>query len=279
MLIAVFLIMGVLFIFGLIYGFSKSKESRNTIKLVHDYLKESCGFLTGSLYCSIEDKVFLSVDETREELCEITWSSGNPTHKIIDDFLSCKTFLALTQQEDMKGIINPTDCKVFKMDPFASLKRLEELKGFSIDEKNMKICLMQLCSTGLKYKVIGFKDLMACEIVEDGVSVTKTSRSSQAGGALMGGILLGGAGAIIGGLSGKKKTTQELQSISLRLTINNLDDPVFDCLLNVLPLKDNLAYKKSIEELALHWHAIMEILIKRADMANSEQVTESSLCD
>ena len=181
-----------------------------------------------------------------------------------------KTFLALTQQEDMKGIINPYECKVFKMDHFASLKRLQELRGFSIDEKSMKICLLKLCSTGLKYKVIGFKDLIACEIVEDGVSVTKNSRSSQAGGALIGGMLLGGTGAIIGGLSGKKKTVQELQSISLRLTINDLDDPVFDCLLNVVPLKDNQTYKKRIEELALHWHAIMEVLIKRADMTNSE---------
>lgn len=279
MLTAIFVIMAVLFIIGLIYGFGKSKESRNTIKLVHDYLKESCGFQTGSLYCSIEDKVFLSVDEAKEKLGEITWNSGNPTHKIIDGFLPCKTFIALTQQEDMKGIINPNDCKVFKMDPFASLKRLQELRGFSIDEKNMKICLIQLCSTGLKHKVIGYKDLMACELVEDGVSVTKTSRSSQAGGALIGGILLGGTGAIIGGLSGKKKTAQELHSISLRLTINDLDEPVFDCLLNVLPLKDNTAYKKSIEELALHWHAVMEILIKRADITKNEQVAESNFGD
>lgn len=135
MLIAVFVIMAVLFIIGLIYGFSKSKESRNTIKLVHDYLKEGCGFQTGSLYCSIEDKVFLSVDEAREKLSEITWNSGNPNYKIIDGFLPSKTFIALTQQEDMKGIINPNDCKIFKMDPFASLKRMQELRGFSIDEK------------------------------------------------------------------------------------------------------------------------------------------------
>lgn len=44
MLIAVFLIMAVLFIIGLIYGFGKSKESRNIIKLVHDYTKENCEF-------------------------------------------------------------------------------------------------------------------------------------------------------------------------------------------------------------------------------------------
>ncbi len=278
MLIAVFVIMAVLFIIGLIYGFSKSKESRNTIKLVHDYLKEGCGFQTGSLYCSIEDKVFLSVDEAREKLSEITWNSGNPNYKIIDGFLPSKTFIALTQQEDMKGIINPNDCKIFKMDPFASLKRMQELRGFSIDEKNMKICLIQLCSTGLKHKIIGFKDLMACEIVEDGVSVTKTSRSSQAGGALIGGVLLGGTGAIIGGLSGKKKTTQELQSITLRLTIDDLENPFFDCLLNVVPLKDSPAYKKSTEELALRWHAVMEILIRRADKADG-QMLESKISE
>jgi len=255
---------------------SKSKESRNTIKLVHDYLKESCGFQTDSLYCSIEDKVFLSVDEAREKLCEVTWNSGNPTPNIINGFLPSKTFLALTQQEDMKGIINPIDCRVYKKDPLASLKRMQEIRGLSIDEKSMKICLMQLYSTVLKHKIIEFKDLIVCEIMEDGVSITKTSRSSQASGIIIDRILLGNTGVVISGLSGKKKTTQELQSISLRNTINDLDDPYFDCFSNVLPLKDIPAYKKSIYVLSLHWHAIMEILIKRVDIADG-QIPEANL--
>src|SRR5690625_2106720 len=45
-------------------------------------------------------------------------------------------------------------------------------------------------------------DIIESEVVVDSHTITKTARGSQIGGAAVGGVLLGGVGAIIGGLSG-----------------------------------------------------------------------------
>ncbi|WP_232540548.1 hypothetical protein [Lysinibacillus fusiformis] len=53
-----------------------------------------------------------------------------------------------------------------------------------------------------KFISILFKDVLSIEIVEEDVSITRSSRRSQLGGALVVDLLAGGVGAIIGGNTG-----------------------------------------------------------------------------
>ena len=46
-----------------------------------------------------------------------------------------------------------------------------------------------------------------------------------------GGALLGGVGAVIGGLSGSQRTMQRVQSVVLRFKMDDFDHPVHDILL------------------------------------------------
>ncbi|WP_339280957.1 SHOCT domain-containing protein [Lysinibacillus sp. FSL P2-0066] len=78
-----------------------------------------------------------------------------------------------------------------------------------------------------KFILLPFKDILSVEIMVDGVSVTKTSRSSQLGGALVGGVLAGGIGAIIGGTSGSKTTTEDVKQINLLITVNDVHNPIY----------------------------------------------------
>jgi hypothetical protein len=86
----------------------------------------------------------------------------------------------------------------------------------------------------------------------DGISITKTSRTSQIGGALLGGILFGGFGALVGGLTGKTSTSNKVNRIDLRLTVNNTEAPFHE------------VHFRSMQ-MARQWHALIEVLIKRAD--------------
>lgn len=70
---------------------------------------------------------------------------------------------------------------------------------------------------------------------------------------------------IIGGLSGKKKNIERIKSIDLKLTVNDLNQPVY--LINFMkPYNANEENKKSkryIEGLdkVREWHGIMSIII------------------
>lgn len=64
-----------------------------------------------------------------------------------------------------------------------------------------------------------YKDIIEVELVMDGEILTSTSRGSQLGGALVGGVLLGGAGAVVGGLSGKKSSKETVSQIYIKLTM------------------------------------------------------------
>lgn len=137
--------------------------------------------------------------------------------------------------------------------------------GLALDETKNKICLITR-KDNISHRLITYKDLISAELFEDGISVTKTARTSQVGGALVGGLMLGGVGAIIGGLSGKTVTTDKVERIELRLTINDTSNPLHDVtFMELADKKDGIRYKAANQE-ARKWLGIMDVLIKRADI-------------
>lgn len=151
---------------------------------------------------------------------------------------------------------------------------LDGKSGLAIDERREKICLIYHWRQNVTARVISYMDLLASEIFEDGVTVTKTVRSSQIGGALIGGVALGGVGAIIGGLSGSKQTSDKVRKIDLRLTVNNTTNPIHDVnFLNLPTKKNSILYKQAIQN-ARHWQGLIEVLIKRAEREDKTTNTD-----
>lgn len=74
-----------------------------------------------------------------------------------------------------------------------------------------------------------FADILAVDLVEDGSSIarTQTNRASQIGGAIVGGILTGGIGVLVGGLSGgtRTKTTNIVERIDVVVTVHDAERP------------------------------------------------------
>lgn len=143
--------------------------------------------------------------------------------------------------------------------------------GIFIDEKRNKICLVDNEKNTNVYR---YRDILEVEILEDGSSVTKMSRTSQVGGAILGGLILGPVGAIIGGLSGKKENINKVNRIDLKLIVNNTQSPLF--IMNFLDSsngeeKGNIIYKTSIQE-AREWHSLISVLIKKADFEDNKDL-------
>lgn len=137
--------------------------------------------------------------------------------------------------------------------------------GIAIDEPNGKVCLLRRDRGIVTNRVVTYRDIISAELVEDGETITKTVRSSQIGGALVGGLLLGGVGAVIGGLSGKRVEKGKVKRIDLRLVVNDSARPTHDvCFLATETNRDGFVYRTSAGQ-AQQWLARMDVLIRRAE--------------
>lgn len=110
------------------------------------------------------------------------------------------------------------------------------------------------------------RELVSCEVFIDGQSESRTDRGSQLGGAVIGGLLLGGVGAIIGGLSGTKRTAKKTSSIQLRIAVDEPSNPLHDIIL----LNEGVGPKDKRLDRALTdartWHANISALIRKATL-------------
>ncbi|MER1958848.1 MAG: SHOCT domain-containing protein [Solibacillus sp.] len=172
--------------------------------------------------------------------------------------------------------------------------RTSNLSVVGLDEKNRKICFLDSDShmklRDLKFsgaftdniqysaRTINYKDILESEVIIDGETVTKTSRSSQIGGALLGGILAGGVGAMIGGISGKTASKENVKTIQLKVIVTDTKNP-----LQVIPFlnedysidRNNKKFIKANKEV-MHWHSLFKIII---DLADKEEKSKQLIQD
>lgn len=139
---------------------------------------------------------------------------------------------------------------------------LNEMKTIVVDNKrNLLYIISEKDGKDIK---IPFKNIISSELKENGETIIKTSVSSQVGKAVIGGALLGGVGAIIGGTSGKKKENKDITSTYLIITTINSSNPFYQ--INFL---GNDQFKKS-----RYWHSIMEGIIHKNKLELSQPKNE-----
>jgi uncharacterized membrane protein len=111
---------------------------------------------------------------------------------------------------------------------------------FGLDSNNKKIILKSF-ETG-KNMIMGFKNIIAYELVEDGQALTK----GGTGSAIAGAALFGVAGAIVG--STMKKSTNICTQMQLRITVSDVVNPsiVFDLIKHPGAIKGGAAYNKAL---------------------------------
>lgn len=137
--------------------------------------------------------------------------------------------------------------------------RLEELNSFNatkkigthmeIDEDQKKWLIPDGMFGGKKNpNIYNFNDIADFELLEDGESIAK----GGLGRAVAGGILFGGVGAIVGGVTGGKKSKSICTSLKIKITLNNISKPVvYIDFIKASTKKDSIIYKsmfKSAQE-------------------------------
>ena len=129
------------------------------------------------------------------------------------------------------------------------------LTGVAIDKGRREFLLVDEGSP----RRFRLSSIVSCEIVEDGVQLASTDRGSQLAGIAVGGMLAGGVGAVIGGLSGSRRSTSYVKKVFLRFITDDFDRPNHDIVLldrsydKTGVERDHSDYKEALETAEL-WH-------------------------
>lgn len=141
------------------------------------------------------------------------------------------------------------------------------LTGIALNSTDNKIAIFKRYNVNdnLSPTLLDFKDIIECSIVEDGETVTCTSKGSAIGHAVAGGVLFGGIGAVVGGLSGEKVASTKIYKATLSIVVDNLHDPIQEIHFlnsNMLVDRSSTLYQKVYSDLN-KWHKTLSIIIKR----------------
>ena len=112
--------------------------------------------------------------------------------------------------------------------------------------------------------------VVSCEILEDDVQLAYVNRGSQLARAAVGGLLAGGVGTIVGGLSASQRNINKVKKIILRIVVDDFDKPNHDIVLLDWSLgkrglkRDGVIYRAALEVAEL-WHSRVRAMIKATD--------------
>jgi len=126
-----------------------------------------------------------------------------------------------------------------------------------IDQENRKLIKVSKTNT----LVVGFDEIISSEIIENGITVSKNS----IGGAVAGGILAGGVGAIIGSGMGSKSQSRTTH-VELLITVNDLLNPNIRMTLYNGDGKMS-SMSESARRTAEEWNSIMKVILNQKSLA------------
>ncbi|MFJ7663701.1 SHOCT domain-containing protein [Lysinibacillus sp. NPDC097162] len=179
--------------------------------------------------------------------------------------------------EDIRNAIIAQKVNKSDLDSFNPTKRIGNYVEF--DDNNKKwLILSSILGKRNKSTVYEYSDIVDFELLEDGESVS----SGGLGRALVGGALFGGAGAIVGGVTGKKKTTGICSSLKLKITLKNINNPVVYVNFIETDMKKNGTIYKNAYKMAHECLSVLELICNQQQPSSeltSQQANSSSAAD
>lgn len=191
----------------------------------------------------------------------------------------------IDKQKERKEQKKQLEEELTKLENFSSTKKTVGAWGLiAIDDNSKQIGIKENEGEIIKYP---YSDIMGCEIIEDGKTTYR--KSSTLGRAVVGGIIAGGAGAIIGGLSGKEKEKKEINNLDFKIVFKDTNKPsfkirFFDAWEETANTKKSIKitdsvygpiFQKALNNLK-EWKDTIEIIIDRIDN-EQKRVSNQSL--
>ena len=192
----------------------------------------------------------------------------------------------IDKQKERKEQTKQLEEQLNQLENFSATKKLVGAWGLiAIDDNSRQIAIKEQAGSIIKYPYV---DILSSEIIEDGETTYR--KSSTVGRAVVGGIIAGGAGAIIGGLSGKEMVNREIKNLDFKIVFKDINKPSFRIRFfdaweesantkKRIRLSDSVygpIFQKSLDNLK-EWKDTIEIIIDRIDSEQKESSSKSIL--
>lgn len=185
-------------------------------------------------------------------------------------YMKCKD--NLTKGKDLKEVtldeaknaMEKTQKKELAIRNFSPTRKISNLIYFD-DEKEVFMLPKTFVAKARIYK---YSELLEYEILEDGESIQK----GGLGRAVVGGVLFGGIGAVVGGLTANKKIKRAIKSYKIKLILDNKAVPVEYINLLASPTRSDSLVFKGVTKMA---EEIVGVL-KRITHTNNKNETTTS---
>ncbi len=123
--------------------------------------------------------------------------------------------------------------------------------------------------------IYNYDDIVSYELIENGTAITSGGVSS----AITGGILFGSTGAVVGGITGSKKTNTLCSSLDIKITLNDIQNPVQYIKFLSSPVKKNsIAYQKCFEA-TQETLSVLQLICKENELNHSSHTSQFSVAD
>lgn len=191
----------------------------------------------------------------------------------------------IDKQNERKELTKQLEEQLDQLENFSATKKLVGAWGLiAIDDNSRQIAIKEQEGSIMKYP---YPNIMGCEIIEDGETMYR--KSSTVGRAIVGGVLAGGAGAIIGGLSGKEKENKEIKTLDFKIVFKDTNKPSFKIRFfdaweetantkKSIKLSDSVygpIFQKSLNNLK-DWKDTIEIIIDKVDSERKDSSKNTS---
>lgn len=266
------------------------------------------GFKCNMYSNPMSDLVFLDLSDGKTLNIKIKQGAFKPSVKVLDAAAVVQATTApsnlnlSTIQERMKIVLQATGCtledaqaalrtaggdtaKAIKLlggsdaalaviDNAAVFRPTKEVGAyFAVDEKSRLWAVGKGLFPSLKNAVpYSYDDIVDFELIEDGSSIV----SGGVGRAVVGGMLFGAVGAVVGGVTGKKKAKQTCTSLMVKITVNNTACPVeYIKLISAETVKNGFVYKAAFQN-AQEIISLLQVICSQRSSTKAEPQTHTN---
>lgn len=127
--------------------------------------------------------------------------------------------------------------------------------GIAIDKTKNKIALL----TPYSREIVDFDQIVSSEVCIDSKSIVKSDLGNLVFRAAVGGLLSGGAGAIIGGVTASKTTYENIKSVDLKILVNGNGGSIHNI---SFYKKGDFGSSVSSVDQAGYWHDLLTIAME-----------------